>query len=1042
MLNPKSISPKKYRRAGFVPALFPLIVLFVAASWGGTLRAQDPPAPLKTADPITVRVAVVIQNPPIPSMGNKRIHELFKTPGYTFQWHDPRDLMEAYRDTLNSVSGGAVKYEIVKIYDDSLFFTRLKNEEKLLSRDRVAELLAEPGWETLKEQGTSFDYQQFIAHYGFCEMRDRGEIQEVWLWTFPYGGTWESTFAGEGAFWLNSNPVEGTSCKDLLTVMGLNYEREMSLALESYGHRFESVMRKVYGRWDNKAARRNNWELFTSYDKVTPGKAHIGNIHFPPNGLSDYHWINETYVDTYADSWAFYPHVEETRPRRVNCKEWDCSHLGYMCWWYRHVPHFEGLNPADGHLNNWWHYVVDYNDALKREQKLRKKMRWKPGAASGAGRPFMSDLRAGADFPVYTTYAAAMERSSFILDQGYHFNYYTDSAGADFITDTGGDIGLGFRLDGQWVYRTRDMHRPPVILASYPDMVRYAFYPFEGVRVEGWFVVHSSRAAMLDLRIVNERKKKLQLEVVPFMRKSGESFRKTGQPFRNIQSEGSLIRFEHTELPDKWTLDHGVPYADSIRNVFMLSEQTECSGLFAAGETPSGEDSLIAFSRRVPLSRGDSSSLRIVRVVDTLGGKAPLEAEARQLMDQELGPYQQANEKLFARTPIPNFGDPEKDALYWSAVNMMRQVFYPPEGKSEYNYYVFSREPTWGWGHGGQVFHESITMLAYALIDPEGAMNSQRVYSSRQHPNGYINYRTGSYLDEVIEHEGELTSSAPWYAWLNKEIYDITGDREFLEEMYSSSKRFYEFYVAQRDKDQDGLCEWGGHAILESVRDSQVAVWDEVGWPAEFEGLDLNCMLVMEAKSLEAMARELGREDEAGRWKADHEKRTRLINETFWDPENGFYYHVDKDTHSFSHQSPGDLKRDEIIGFLPLWAGVASPEQAQLLVEKLTDPQQFWRPYGVPSLSAADSYYKPKGYWNGPVWVEWNYLVMQGLLNYGYKEEAKELVDRVAAGMIGVLKQDHNLWEFYSPDEIWGGYHKTYIWAGIINRMMMDVSAR
>src|SRR5690606_10680829 len=325
--------------------------------------------------------------------------------------------------------------------------------------------------------------------------------------------------------------------------------------------------------------------------------------------------------------------------------------------------------------------------------------------------------QAGGDFIHSATYAAAMERSSFILDQGYHFNYYTDSAGADFITDTGGDIGLGFRLDGQWVYRTRDMHRPPVILASYPDMVRYAFYPFEGVRVEGWFVVHSSRAAMLDLRIVNERKKKLQLEVVPFMRKSGESFRKTGQPFRNIQSEGSLIRFEHTELPDKWTLGHGVPYADSIRNVFMLSEQTERSGLFAAGETPSGEDSLIAFSRRVPLSWGDSSSLRIVWVVDTLGGKAPLEAEARQLMDQELGPYQQANEKLFARTPIPNFGDPEKDALYWSAVNMMRQVFYPPEGKSEYNYYVFSREPTWGWGHGGQVFHESITMLAYALID-------------------------------------------------------------------------------------------------------------------------------------------------------------------------------------------------------------------------------------------------------------------------------------------------------------------------------------
>ena len=34
-----------------------------------------------------------------------------------------------------------------------------------------------------------------------------------------------------------------------------------------------------------------------------------------------------------------------------------------------------------------------------------------------------------------------------------------------------------------------------------------------------------------------------------------------------------------------------------------------------------------------------------------------------------------------------------------------------------------------------------------------------------------------------------------------------------------------------RDSDHDGLCEWGGHAVLESVRDGYVAAWDQVGWP-------------------------------------------------------------------------------------------------------------------------------------------------------------------------------------------------------------------
>jgi hypothetical protein len=84
-------------------------------------------------------------------------------------------------------------------------------------------------------------------------------------------------------------------------------------------------------------------------------------------------------------------------------------------------------------------------------------------------------------------------------------------------------------------------------------------------------------------------------------------------------------------------------------------------------------------------------------------------------------------------------------------------------------------------------------MLSYAYIDPISAMNSQRVYKERQYANGYINYRTGAYLDEIIEHNGQLTSSAPWYSWLNWEVYKITKDETFLKEMYDSSKKFYEF---------------------------------------------------------------------------------------------------------------------------------------------------------------------------------------------------------------------------------------------------------
>jgi len=228
--------------------------------------------------------------------------------------------------------------------------------------------------------------------------------------------------------------------------------------------------------------------------------------------------------------------------------------------------------------------------------------------------------------------------------------------------------------------------------------------------------------------------------------------------------------------------------------------------------------------------------------------------------------------------------------------------------------------------------------------------------------------------------------------------------------------------------------------VLECVRDARVAVWDEVGDPTNFEDVDCNIMLVSEAKSLSSMAKELGLSREADGWTEDARKRTELINQYMWDPETGFYYNISKKGHSFSFKTKNDLKRKEIIAFLALWAGVADKEQAEALMKHLTNPDEFWRKYGVPTLSADDSYYNPIGYWNGPVWVQWDYLVFRGLLNYGYRNEAKELAEKVMSNMINQLKTDHWFWEFYSPDDHQAGWNKTYIWAGIIARFIIDLN--
>jgi len=224
-------------------------------------------------------------------------------------------------------------------------------------------------------------------------------------------------------------------------------------------------------------------------------------------------------------------------------------------------------------------------------------------------------------------------------------------------------------------------------------------------------------------------------------------------------------------------------------------------------------------------------------------------------------------------------------------------------------------------------------------------------------------------------------------------------------------------------------------------------VWEIFGEepdaPGQVEALDLSSMMVMEMRSLEKMARELGLKRDAARWKFRASRLAYLINKYMWDPETGFYYHIHKDTMTFKTPDGKSLKRKEIIGFLPMWAGIASKRKARKLMEHLLNPAEFWRRYGVPTLSADDPYYGPAVLsccrWNGPVWLTWEFLVFKGLLNYDYIREAGQLLERLEDAMLIQLRKNHRFMESYSPDYTVLYSPKNYIWDTLIARMIYDM---
>ncbi len=99
--------------------------------------------------------------------------------------------------------------------------------------------------------------------------------------------------------------------------------------------------------------------------------------------------------------------------------------------------------------------------------------------------------------------------------------------------------------------------------------------------------------------------------------------------------------------------------------------------------------------------------------------------------------------------------------------------------------------------------------------------------------------------------------------------------------------------------------------------------------------------------------------------------------------------------------------------FMPLWAGMIAPEQAKKIVDGwlLT---AFNRPYGLP-VSIVDQYPANPNSLNGvsPLWV---HLIGQGLLAYGYRSEAMDLVSRTMDAICGSLKRFTSFREYYDAD--------------------------
>ena len=313
----------------------------------GGLCAQVGGQPVSVQRP---RALLLNHDPILENRQNKRLHTYAG-------WNDAAANTTGYVNDLAASSHGLVLYRVTRtIYDDEY---PIKADGFRYTDETYVQCLSTwSGW----HQPDGVDYKAICRDYDLARKVDSGELDEILMHGAPYFGYWESTMAGRGGYWCNSGPQTRIACSKIFVIMGFNYERGIGEMLEDYGHRTESILWRVYGSWS--ADPTHAWNRFTLYDKIAPGEAACGNVHFAPNSQSDYDWGNRTYVWSTCDDWLNnYPNLTGQK-KWVNCSEWGNGDIRlHHRWWLAHIPHVAGSTTEYGmtRLNNWWEYMQNFN---------------------------------------------------------------------------------------------------------------------------------------------------------------------------------------------------------------------------------------------------------------------------------------------------------------------------------------------------------------------------------------------------------------------------------------------------------------------------------------------------------------------------------------------------------------------------------------------------------------------------------------------------------------------------------------------------------
>ncbi len=193
--------------------------------------------------------------------------------------------------------------------------------------------------------------------------------------------------------------------------------------------------------------------------------------------------------------------------------------------------------------------------------------------------------------------------------------------------------------------------------------------------------------------------------------------------------------------------------------------------------------------------------------------------------------------------------------------------------------------------------------------------------------------------------------------------------------------------------------------------------------PFLVQDASFNAILCRSNEDLLSIAEIIGEDiSQIRRWT---EITKKAVNRKLWHQKHEIY-------DDFDLRAGMRIEDDSVSNFLPLYAGIPSTEQAARLYQYLDSPafrclMIGHNCYAVSSYSRYKTSFNAEQYWRGPIWININWMLYEGLKRYGYEKKAEQFRNSII-----YLPLRFGFYEYFDPNNGRGLGTNNFAWTAAL----------